>query len=174
MQAQITTRGMPSSPALEAEIQKRVDKLISYFDNIIKCSIVFELIQKHKHQGKLYNVRINVSVPGKELAATYKYDEDIYVAIRDAFHALTKQLEEHAEKRHGQVKLHDETLHGSIARLFNKEGYGFIQGNDGNEYYFSITNVNNPHFSELLIGDEVEFIPKTFDDGHHAHHVVKA
>ena len=64
-------------------------------------------------------------------------------------------------------------MHGFVARLVPREGYGFIEGVDGNEYYFSITNVHFPSFSQLTVGDSVEYVPEPFNDGWQAHHVIK-
>jgi ribosomal subunit interface protein len=170
---QITVRDVPTSSALETLIRKRAERLNRYNDSISSCRVVIELKQKHKHQGKLYNVRIDITVPGKELAVTHKYDEDIYVAIRDAFNAVARRLEEHSRIRNGHVKAHQDVVHGHISRLVLDEGYGFIDGMDGNEYYFSLTNVIHPGFSQLLIGDAVEFMAHPLSDGNHAHHIVR-
>lgn len=170
---QITIRDIPFSPALENHIRKRTEKLNRFYDRISSCRIVVELPQKHKHQGKLYNVRIDVTVPGKELVSTRKVDQDIYVAIRDSFNAIVRQLEEHSRKRHGRVKTHNDVMHGHVVRIMKDEGYGFIEGVDGNEYYFSITNVSYPNFQQLSIGDAVEYISETVNDGRQAQHVIK-
>lgn len=170
---QVTTRDIPNSSALENHIRQRTEKLNRFYDRISSCRVVVELSQKHKHRGKIYNVRIDVTVPGKELVVTRKRDEDIYVAIRDAFDAIVRQLENHARKRHGNVKTHSEVLHGHVIRIFKAEGFGFIEGVDGNEYYFSITNVGYPNFNNFMIGDPVEFMAVPFNDGWQAHHVLK-
>lgn len=170
---QITVRDMPVSDALETLIRKRAYKLNHFYDRIMGCRIVIDLAQKHKHQGKLYNIRIDVTVPGKEIVVTHKYDQDIYIAIREAFSAIERRLEEHARKRHGRVKTHDNVMHGYVTRIIAAEGYGFIEGVDGNEYYFSITNVSYPSFERLSIGDAVEYIAQQVNDGRQAHRVVK-
>lgn len=170
---QITVRDVPASPVLESHVRKRVEKLSRFYDRIMSCRVVIELSQKHKHQGKLFNVRIALTVPGKEFAVTRKADQDIYIAIREAFKALERQLEEHSRKRHGQVKTHQDVLHGHVVRIIQEEGYGFIEGVDGNEYYFSTTNVAYPNFTQLAIGDAVEYIAEPFNDGWHAHRIVK-
>ena len=89
---QITIRDMPPSPVLETTIRKKAEKLSQYYDRTCSCRVVIELPQKHKHQGKLYNVRVEVFVPGKELVSTRKCDQDIYIALRDAFKAIFRQL----------------------------------------------------------------------------------
>jgi ribosomal subunit interface protein len=170
---QITAKDLQVTPALETSIRKKADKLNQYYDRITSCRVVIEVPQKHKHQGKLFNVRIDITVPGKELVVTRKYDEDIYVAIRDAFNAISRQLEEHSRKRHGRVKTHNGLLHGHVARIVSSEGYGFIEGTDGNEYYFSVTNVSYPNFNQLMIGDAVEYSAEPQGDGLCAQHVVK-
>ena len=170
---QITMRDVPNSPALEATIRKRAEKLHRFYDRISSCRIVIETSQRHKRQGKLFNVRIDVTVPGKELAVTRKMDQDVYVALRDAFDAIVRQLEEHARKRHGNVKTHSDVMHGYIKRLVPQEGYGFIEGMDGNEYYFSMTNVSYPNFTQLAPGDAVEYTVELVNEGRQAHHVTK-
>lgn len=170
---QITIRGMPESPAIETIIRKRAEKLQRFHDRISSCRIMVELPQKHKHQGKLFNVKIDITVPGKELVVSHKVNEDVYIAIRDAFNAIARQLEEYSRKRHGHVKTHNHVMHGHVARIMPKEGYGFIEGMDGNEYYFSNTNVSYPAFQQLAIGDAVEYVAETFSDGPHAQHVIK-
>lgn len=170
---QITTKDMPVSAALEAHIRKKIQKLSQYYSRITSCRVVVDLPQKHKHQGKLYNVRIDVTVPGKEFVVTKKQNEDVYVALRDAFHALNRQIEEHARKRQGHVKAHHNTMHGHVARLIAEEGYGFINGTDGHEYYFSVTNVGYPDFKQLCIGDAVEYIAQPMSDGRQAHRVLR-
>lgn len=170
---QITVRDIPVSAALETHIRKKAEKLNRFYNRVSSCRVVVEVPQKHKHQGKLYNVRIDLTVPGKELVVTRKYDQDIYVAIRDAFEAIFRQLEEHARKRHGRVKTHTDVMHGYVVRIIKSEGYGFIEGIDGNEYYFSMTNVTYPKFTQLSIGDAVEFVAASFSDGRQAQHVVK-
>lgn len=170
---QITIRDLPSSPALEDKIRQRADKLSHFYPRINSCRVVITIPQKHKHQGKLFCVRIDLTVPGKELVVNKKLDEDVYVAVRDAFNAVQRQLESYACKRRGDVKTHDLATKGVIKRIFPEEGYGFLQGLDGNEYYFSADNVNYPNFTELAIGDSVEFFYLITNDGFQANRIIK-
>lgn len=170
---QITIRDLPFSPALETNVRKRAEKLNRYCDRITSCRIVIEMMQKHKHQGKLFNVRIDITIPGKEFATTRKVDEDVYVAIRESFNAIVRQLEEYSKKRHGRVKTHNGVMHGHVARIMPVEGYGFIEGVDGNEYYFSVTNVSYPNSQQLAIGDAVEYMVETLSEGRQAQHIIK-
>jgi ribosomal subunit interface protein len=103
---QVTFRDMPSSDAVETRVREKADKLTRFYDRIVNCRVVIEMPQRHKHQGKLHSVRIDLSVPGAELVANHAQDEDVYVALRDAFAAITRQLEEFARKQRGEVKNH--------------------------------------------------------------------
>lgn len=170
---QITIRDIPASSTLESHIRTKTSKLEQFHDRLTSCRVVVEFQQKHKHRGKLYNVRIDITVPGKEMVTTKKTDEDIYIAIRDAFAAITRQLDNHSHKRHGRVKTHSDVMHGHVARMREEEGYGFIEGTDGNEYYFSVTNVRSPGFERLLIGDAVEYIPEPVSEGWQACHIIR-
>lgn len=103
---QVTFRDMPSSDAVDMRIREKAEKLSRYYDRIMACRVVVEMPQRHKHQGKLHRVRIDLTVPGAELVANHTQDEDVYVAIRDAFTAITRQLEDYARRQRGDVKTH--------------------------------------------------------------------
>lgn len=103
---QITLKDMPQSDAVESRIREKADKLSRFHDKIISCRVVVESPQRHRHQGKLYSVHIDLSVPGAELVANRAQDEDVYVAIRDAFDAIIRQLEDFSRRQRGDVKSH--------------------------------------------------------------------
>jgi ribosomal subunit interface protein len=103
---QVTFRDMPQSDAVEARIRDKTEKLGRHYDRIMGCRVVIESPQRHKHQGKLHSVRIDLTVPGAELVANHTQNEDVYVAIRDAFDAMTRQLEDYARRQRGDVKSH--------------------------------------------------------------------
>jgi ribosomal subunit interface protein len=167
----IVIRDMASSPALEDHIRKKAEKLSQHYHHINSCQIVIDIPQKHKRQGKLFNVRIDLAVPGKELVVNKKVDEDVYIAIRDAFAAILRQLDSYARKRRGEVKLHEVSLHGEITKLHPHDGYGFIQGTDGQEYYFNSGNMGHAEFDKLEKGDPVQFFGMPGVEGQHGHHV---
>jgi len=49
---------------------------------------------------------IREKVPGSEIAVTREHDEDVQVALRDAFDAARRQLEDYAREKRGDVKRH--------------------------------------------------------------------
>lgn len=103
---QITVRDTSSSDALEDCIRKKAIKLTQFYPRINSCRVVVDSPQKHKRQGKLYGVHIDLTVPGKEIAVNHKHNEDVYIAIRDAFIAAKRQIEEYASKQRGDIKKH--------------------------------------------------------------------
>lgn len=106
MPLQITLKDMPQSEAVESRIREKAEKLTRFHDKIISCRVVVESPQRHQHQGKLYSVHVDLSVPGAELVANRTQEEDVYVAIRDAFDAITRQLEDFSRRQRGEVKKH--------------------------------------------------------------------
>jgi len=112
---QVTFRNMDRSSALEADIGDKAAKLDQFYDQIMSCRVVVEAGHKHHHKGNLYGVSINISVPGRDLVVSRnpsenQAHEDAYVAVRDAFEAARRQLEDFARTRRGDVKTHDDVL----------------------------------------------------------------
>lgn len=103
---QITIRDIPPSEALETHIRDKVNKLEEFFNHIMSCRVVVEMPHKHHRQGKQFNVRLDIGVPGSEIVVNRDHAEDVYVALRDAFDAAKRQLEDYARKLHGNVKTH--------------------------------------------------------------------
>ncbi len=100
---QITFRGIAHSPALEAHVRRRADKLDRYFDRITSCRVVLELAHRHHRHGRQYRVSIDVSVPRGELATTRaptadRHFEDAHAAVDDAFDDAVRRLEDWAER----------------------------------------------------------------------------
>lgn len=167
---QITFRNMDSSPAVEARVRERAEKLDQYFDHIMSCRVVIEAPHKHHHQGNLFHVRIDVTVPGKELVVSrepnkHQAHEDAYVVIRDAFDAMRRQLEDYARKLKGKVKTHETPPHGRIGRLQSAEDYGIIVTADGREVYFHRNSLVGADFDQLSPGEEVRFVEEQGEQG---------
>lgn len=104
---QITIRDMPASAVLEEHIRDKAAKLEQFYPALIGCRVVVELPHKHKQHGKLFNVRIDLTVPGSEIAINRDQSEDVYVALRDAFDAANRKLEDYGRRQRGDVKTHE-------------------------------------------------------------------
>jgi ribosomal subunit interface protein len=158
----ISFRDIDPSPAIEARIREKAATLEHFFDRAISLKAVVEARHRHQHKGKLYNVRLHLAIPGQDIMVNHEHKqdhahEDVYVAIRDAFDALTRQIEDRVRRWQGQVKTHQVPDHGRIAKLVVQEGYGFVQMSDGQEVYFH-KNAAVDGFDKLAVGDEVRVI----------------
>ena len=159
---QIIFRHMDSSDAVEAKIRERAEKLERFAENITRCRVIVEAPHKHHHRGQLYSVKIEITLPREEIIVSRHPDqnhshEDIYVALRDAFNAARRQLEDYVRLRHNKVKLHEPAPHGRIKELFPYENYGLIETPDGREIYFNRNSVINADFDKLETGASVHF-----------------
>jgi ribosomal subunit interface protein len=105
---QITYRGMPHSPAMDARIREHALKLEEFHPRITHCRVVVNEPHEHKNKGNLFEVRVDVHVPGREIVATNKRHEDAYVAITQAFDVMYRQLEDYARVQRGEVKRHED------------------------------------------------------------------
>ena len=175
----ITFRNLERSEAIEAKILERAEKLDEYYDRIMSCGVVVEAQHKHHHHGNHYHVRVDVTVPGGELVASREPDEhhsyaDVYVAIRDAFDAIRRQLEDYGRRQRSQVKSHEVPPHGRIVERYPAEGYGRIETPGGRLVYFHGNSVVDADFDNLQIGAEVRFTEETGERGPQAStvHVV--
>lgn len=167
---QISFRHMEPSLAVEDKIREKAAKLEQFHDRIMGCRVVVEAPHRHRHQGKLYHVRIDLTVPGGELVVSREHHgkqahQDVYVAIRDAFNAAQRQLESHIQRQRGHVKHHEPPPSGRISVLVPEQDYGKIETIDGREIYFHRNSILNGGFKELEVGNEVHFIEEEGDLG---------
>ena len=169
---QITVHGMEHSPALDASIREKAAKLEQYYPRMTSCHVTVDKPHRHHHQGGEFDVRIDMHIPGKvEVVINRKHAEDVFVALRDAFDAAKRNLEEYVREQRGDVKAHPLPAHGVVARLFTQDGYGFIQTEDGRELYFARDNVVEPGFEHLEVGAEVQFLEEMAQEGPQAKRV---
>ncbi len=126
---QISFRNMDSSLAVETRVREEVVKLSEFYDRIMGCRVMVEISHQHRQQGKRFHIRIDLTVPGSQIVVNHEPSlrgyvrqngvekrkkeqevaaphKDIYVAIRDAFKAARRQLQDYARKQSGAVKRH--------------------------------------------------------------------
>lgn len=155
---EISTRDVTLTPPIEAELRKRAQKLERFYGRITSCRIAVERpTGNHHHEGGPFRVRVDVTVPGSELVAD-KQAEEIFAAIRDAFDAAERQVEDFSQRRRGEVKTPILPPEGQVVRIFQDEGFGFLAASDGREVYFHRNAVlNPPGFEKLAVGARVRF-----------------
>jgi dienelactone hydrolase/ribosome-associated translation inhibitor RaiA len=107
----VSFQDLPVSPELEGEILRNMSKLERFYDRITSCRVVLSSPHRHLRQGGLYNVRIDLTVPTEEIVVNREAGldhahEDAHVAIRDAFKAARRRLQDHVRRERGDVKAH--------------------------------------------------------------------
>ena len=105
---QITLRGLDRSDALEAAVRSRADKLQRFYRHIGSCRVVIERPERHHRHGRQFIVRLDIKVPGGEIAINREHDEDALLAVHDAFDAARRRLQDHARMQRGDVKPHSQ------------------------------------------------------------------
>lgn len=111
---QITFRNMEPSPALEARIRELASKLERFSDQMIRCHVVVEAPHhQHHEKGALFDFQVDISIPGKEIVIGHTHTKDPahtdpYVALRDAFRAARRQLQDYERIRRREVKSHSQ------------------------------------------------------------------
>jgi ribosome-associated translation inhibitor RaiA len=103
---QISLHGIAPSDTLVKGIRDKAQKLEHFYDRITGCRVALALDARHQRQGRQFSVHVGVKVPGGTIEVTREHDQNIHVALRDAFDAARRQLEDYAREQRGDVKRH--------------------------------------------------------------------
>jgi ribosomal subunit interface protein len=108
---QITFHNLAPSAAAEAEIRERIAKLEERHGRITSCRVAVEAARR-RTRSTAFQVHIDVNLPGRELVVSHDHADrhpadDLYVAIRQAFDAMGRQITRTAHRRRGEVKRHE-------------------------------------------------------------------
>ncbi len=107
MPLQIHIGEVPESPRVEQEIRDEVTRLERYSDEIQRCQVWVEAPHGHHRQGRLYEVRIRLSVPDDELVVhDQPADDDVHALVRRCFDAARRQLQDYVRLRRRDVARH--------------------------------------------------------------------
>jgi cold shock CspA family protein/ribosome-associated translation inhibitor RaiA len=184
----ITFRGIRRSPGLEAEALARLGKLERYYPGIMGCRVLVELVQRHHEHGNRYHVRIDLTVPGEEIAVAHEAslraatrDTDAEkitrlaepdperkhggVAIHEAFDIARRRLQDYARRQRGTVKSAARQTRGRVSQLFPIDEYGYIEAEDGHEVYFQKHSVLKGAFDRLKIASAVSYVEEPGEKG---------
>lgn len=101
----IAVRNMTLTDSLAEELRERTDKLGHFYPRIQRCRVSIEGPGGHHRQGR-FTVRITLSVPRTQLVVSRQGDDDVNVAIREAFEAAIRRLEDRIRIVRRQVKSH--------------------------------------------------------------------
>jgi cold shock CspA family protein/ribosome-associated translation inhibitor RaiA len=184
----ITFRGVERTAALETEVLTRLRKLGNYYQGIMGCRVLVELLQRHHEAGNRYHVRIDLTVPGEEIVVAHEaglhataQDVDVAkftkvaesdperkharVAIREAFDIARRQLQDYARRQRGTVKTASRQTRGRVSQLSPVDEYGYIEAEDGHNVYFQKSSVLKNAFDRLAIGSAVSFVEEPGEKG---------
>jgi hypothetical protein len=100
----VTFHGIVPSPSLDADVRGRITDLESVFGDIVSCRVAIEMPHRHHRHGGHYRVAVELVVPGDHLVAARSPDAEAAhanarVAVRDAFRAAQRQLEDYVRRR---------------------------------------------------------------------------
>ncbi|MCI0469268.1 MAG: HPF/RaiA family ribosome-associated protein [Nitrospirae bacterium] len=172
MNFQLQTHNIKISDSVKDEISRKAEKLTEFYDRINRCRVVVDMPHRHSNEGGKYEVRIDMTLPGSEIVIKQQGHEDIAIAVREAFDAARRKLEDYGRRQRGDVKYHEAAPRARISALHMNEGYGFITTADGREIYFHENSVTNHEFSRLKVEMEVRFVEAKGEKGPQASSVT--
>lgn len=184
----ITVRGIPLSPALEADIRARIRKLETYYRSITSCRVLVEPAHRHHEAGNRYHVRIDLTVPGDEIVVAHEPTsratarareavkatknvetgperKHLSVAVAEAFDAARRRLQDYARRQRGTVKTPARQPRGHVIEISPVDEYGYIKAEDGHEVYFQKSAVLKNAFPRLAVGSVVTFVEERGEKG---------
>ena len=183
---QVTFRNMQPLEALEETIRARAAWLETFYPDIVGCRVLVETPHRHREHGQHVRVRIELSLPGEDVVVSHEptlhatlkdvegeahhKDDDIEavhkyaeVAVREAFDAARRRLQDSARRQRADVKTHEAPDHGRVVEL--GDDHGFIETTDGRRVYFHRTSVLDEGLARLTVGSEVAFVEESGDKG---------
>ena len=172
---EIVFEDFPPSLTIENAIAKEARALERLSAHILRCRVAVRKPHKHNHKGAEYDIHIHLTLPNRREIVVSRAPgkparrEVANAAVRDAFKAAKRQLEDAMRMMRRQIKTHEEGFQqGRILRLHRPEGYGIIERGDGMELYFHRNAAESPDFEALEEGMEVQYREKEGDNGPHA------
>lgn len=160
---EITFRHMAPSAELETIIHERAVSLKRFGSRITSCRIVVEPSSRKHRNGNLFAVHVYVMAPGGDIVVTRQSSQRverqaIIVAIRDAFDATRRRLEDYVRRQRGAEKTHTDLPHARVRELYPDDNYGVIESTDGSDIYFHRNSVLHGGYDRLRIGTEVSYV----------------
>jgi cold shock CspA family protein len=160
----IAFRQCEPSEEIRSEVAAQVLRLEKFSPRITSCHVVVNGPQTRHRNGDLFHIRLRIAMPGhKDVVVDRRRGdaperEHLPVAIREAFDAAVRQIEEAQREMRRQVKEHPVEEHGRVAKFLGSGDCGFIETPDGREVYFHRNAVLNGALDRLTVGSEVRFV----------------
>lgn len=163
---ELTFKHVEPTDDIKALVHEKADHLEKFFDGITSCHVYIRAPHQSQRKGNLYEVTIEVRVPGKELVVRHDQadvaeHEHLRVAVRDAFAAMATELKRWKQQISGDVKVHDGPLQGKVVEIRYDDDFGQIMATDNRLIYFHRNSVVDGRFDELKPRDTVELVVQT-------------
>lgn len=127
---QVTFRNIKHSTQVEDWIREEAEKLETFYHRIIGCRVAVEVPHRHHKKGKPLHIRIDLTLPGKEIVITRepvamrrdpmkretgaasngiskKPHRDMEMVIHEAFKSAARRVQDFARRQRGEIKKHE-------------------------------------------------------------------
>ena len=109
---EIAFQNSEPSDAVRSEIEKQAQRLEKFSDRITSCRVTVVVPHTRHRNGDLFKIDIRIAMPDHKDVIVSKTHGDapehqhVLVAIKDAFAAAQRQVEDCVREMRGQVKPH--------------------------------------------------------------------
>ncbi len=161
---EIAFRHYEPSDEVRAEIAAQALRLEKFSSRITSCRVVVTGPQNRRRNGDVFEVELSIAMPNhRDIIVDRRHDDapertHVLVAIREAFDAARRQIEEAEREMRGEVKVHAPEDRGRVTKVIAGTDYGFIETADGREVYVHRNAVLDGAYDRLKVGDEVRFV----------------
>ncbi|MCS7021723.1 MAG: HPF/RaiA family ribosome-associated protein [Gemmataceae bacterium] len=167
---QISFHNMEPDAEVEQMVRERASKLERFYERIMSCRVVIDIPHRHHKNGNMYQIRLDITVPGGEIAVSREAPghtpaKALPIAIKEAFEAAIRQLEDHVRKLRHDVKHLETQPHAKVRVVFPEQDYGFLITPDGREIYFHKNALVNAELRDLQPGTEVAYVEQMGEKG---------
>ena len=105
----VVFNNMEPSQAVEERVREKVARISKKFDRLTHVRVVIDAPHRHQQRGKIYQVKIDLGIPGRaniviNTASDDHTHEDVYAALRDGFLAAERKLHGGVDRMSGNVK----------------------------------------------------------------------
>lgn len=171
VEPELTFHNYQPSAEVTSEVARQLERLQKFSGRITSCRVAIHGPQTRHRHGEVFKVNLRIAMPQHEDIVVTRSHDDLpenahpLVAVRNAFAAAQRQIEDAAREMRGQVKVHRSPDVGRVARFLAGEDCGFIETADGREVYFHRNAVLGDAFDKLAEGSKVRFVEEEGERG---------
>ncbi len=161
---EIAFRHYQPSDEVRTEIAAQTRRLEKFGPDITSCHVVVTGPEGRRRNGGLFQVELRIAMPSrKDVIVDRRHGdapehEHALAAVRQAFDAARRQIEDAERGLRGEVKVHAPEDRGRVTKVIAGADYGFIETADGREVYVHRNAVLDGAYDRLKVGDEVRFV----------------